>query len=939
MAAARNEVVELLDDSSDDEKIDPELALAKALSLRENKLAIRKRAADDHATIDLCGSSGSSDEDTKQPAAKFPAALKGTNRKRLKPSLFGEEVFSEESDDCTQMPSRNLTRIPKAIVSGKTPPPRESLAKASYYVAKAKIAAEKYRRSSLSQEDNLDDAEILNYSSGQLIQRNTVHQRSAPRQSASTFNGSVDDDDEDALLNYSSGLARSATRPTTASIASTNVVTNPYATSTKLRDFVAAPTSQQAPPFSYPKLSSNSRLYPDERARYLLAFWKYGRNNCSRRSHDRPKLDSMAKRVVRLAVSQYPIRSLEEYVTLGATAVSTNMQHRNTIREELDQGGFDQIATRAESVLPHARHAAYYSIAEACLVTLLAHAETRAAALGCDVELLLQEEEMWVPLTVLIPAIDRILRPECPGRLTCTADEDFGAEYYLQQSTRSMEFLQISKLECSLGKEGGPFIKQRKRKSKVLYELLRAGYEAAVRIRSRQFPAPPGHYRCSKIANVDQVDKRYPNICLGVDLREGGGGAKTLHQMCNKLDMMNCPYFVGSLSIGDYVFFTEKDLLCPIVVERKSVQDVAMSIYDGRWKSQKHRMYVAQFVFGYENCRMVYIIEGNENKQAVSGDYVGARCYDVDKEKLHAEIDNLRQEGFAVLRTTSVENSMFELSRWAQRAAAEIKAGALRAEYTYAEFKEKVAEIPKQTDFSRIAKYHMHQEQLQSAAESKADGGSLEVLSATGNQSSSHSSDVRTSSSLGKPPSKKKWSGRICKDDEFNGWTKLALQDECAAAGLPKTGSREDLVARLEGPRPPKLWVKRRRMKQYVPERHDVAGTALLVALYLHETDVGANDVGLEKSQLYTKAEGLNITKNPFSGGTTQTGPYHYDGWSGMAKLLVGDPALVIKKKNRYKLSRSCDIAGYKIAEAMHAWCHQHNNCPCGELGLEMDAH
>ena len=70
--------------------------------------------------------------------------------------------------------------------------------------------------------------------------------------------------------------------------------------------------------------------------------------------------------------------------------------------------------------------------------------------------------------------------------------------------------------------------------------------------------------------------------------------------------------------------------LCPIVVERKSVQDVAMSIHDGRWKDQKRRMYHAQYVFGYDNCHMVYIIEGNENAQTVSGGYVGARWFNVD---------------------------------------------------------------------------------------------------------------------------------------------------------------------------------------------------------------------------------------------------------------------------------------------------------------------
>ena len=117
----------------------------------------------------------------------------------------------------------------------------------------------------------------------------------------------------------------------------------------------------------------------------------------------------------------------------------------------------------------------------------------------------------------------------------------------------------------------------------------------------------------------------------------------------------------------------------------------------------------------------------------------------------------------------------------------------------------------------------------------------------------------------------------------------------------------------------------------YVPNGHNVAGTALLVALYLHEKKTGGLDKGLLKDELYLLAEGLNIKKDPFSGGTTQTGAYLYDGWSSMGVLMKGDPALVIKCKNRFKLTRSCDLGGFCIAEAMHKWCHQHDNCPCGQ--------
>jgi len=93
---------------------------------------------------------------------------------------------------------------------------------------------------------------------------------------------------------------------------------------------------------------------------------------------------------------------------------------------------------------------------------------------------------------------------------------------------------------------------------------------------------------------------------------------------------------------------------------------------------------------------------------------------------------------------------------------------------------------------------------------------------------------------------------------------------------------------------------------------------------------------GVVKDELYAKAEGLNITKNPFSGGTTQRGAYHYDGWSSMSKLLGGDPALVCKSHSSkhggtvFKLTRSGgNLSGHVLAKALHGWCHEHGICDC----------
>jgi hypothetical protein len=162
------------------------------------------------------------------------------------------------------------------------------------------------------------------------------------------------------------------------------------------------------------------------------------------------------------------------------------------------------------------------------------------------------------------------------------------------------------------------------------------------------------------------------------------------------------------------------------------------------------------------------------------------------------------------------------------------------------------------------------------------------------------------------------------------------LQKQCEAVGLAKSGSKAVLMERLNGPHPPQEWLDRKLAGQYVPSSYDCGATALLVGLYLLEKESGPGHDGFfEKDVLYSKAEELCITKNPFSGGTTQTGPYHYDGWSNMSKLLEGDPPLVLRRKNRFKLSRCCSTAGFQLGIALHTWCHQHNKCNCGRVDLE----
>ena len=62
-------------------------------------------------------------------------------------------------------------------------------------------------------------------------------------------------------------------------------------------------------------------------------------------------------------------------------------------------------------------------------------------------------------------------------------------------------------------------------------------------------------------------------------------------------------------------------------------------------------MYQGQYVFGYGNCRMAYIIEGEKGTQLLTGDLVGQTEFNVTGDRLDKEIEQLGSQGFDVLQT------------------------------------------------------------------------------------------------------------------------------------------------------------------------------------------------------------------------------------------------------------------------------------------------
>lgn len=264
---------------------------------------------------------------------------------------------------------------------------------------------------------------------------------------------------------------------------------------------------------------------------------------------------------------------------------------------------------------------------------------------------------------------------------------------------------------------------------------------------------------------------------------------------------------------------------------------------------------------------------------------------------------------------------MVELSKWATKIRQDYLSGKLTPQYTYEEFLRQVGKIPRSTDFSRMAKDH--------AATSNNAPKSPEVA-AFKIQKQPAASKKKESTA------QRKLAFDILatkKQEDFNGFKLQELKAKCEDFGLPKTGKKADLIERLNGPRPPKLWLDRKRRNVgYVPSKYNTCGTALLVGLWLEQKKhAKAGWKGMTKEELYPLAEGLDISKDPFSG--VATGQFKYDGWSAMSDLRGGEIPLVVHKKGRFMLTSSSDVSGLPLAEGMHDWCHEHNVCSCQDLG------
>ena len=104
---------------------------------------------------------------------------------------------------------------------------------------------------------------------------------------------------------------------------------------------------------------------------------------------------------------------------------------------------------------------------------------------------------------------------------------------------------------------------------------------------------------------------------------------------------------IEALDIGDYVF--QVDGVPMIIIERKTVNDLAASIKDGRHREQKKRLEA-----NYDKHQVVFLIEGN-----LQYNNSGYRFNHVDKQTVMSSIFNtMFRDRFHVFHTTGEQDTV-----------------------------------------------------------------------------------------------------------------------------------------------------------------------------------------------------------------------------------------------------------------------------------------
>ncbi|GFH44290.1 hypothetical protein CTEN210_00764 [Chaetoceros tenuissimus] len=619
------------------------------------------------------------------------------------------------------------------------------------------------------------------------------------------------------------------------------------------------------------------KLYPDLRNHFistLLRFAKITRTVL----HQRSQMEHAIRAIIDLAFYPFPIRTVEGVQAIKSGSMGKNGPLLNVLKEDVPKKKKDKVYNP-----PRGK----YVCAASCAIAVM-----------FDFEAGKQGDDRCITMEELIENINHKTHLSNGGKM------NKGVDYYLDKKNMDPSWLQVRKL-ASMG-----YIKERSRKkacaSGIVFELQEKGRNIAriVKGKMRQGICPVGPMR--QLASFT-VPEEYGNVTVVIDHREGGGNGKGLHTMCDFMDHAEVPYVVRDLKISDYVFFVG-DKLAPVLIERKSIEDLAGSLFDGRWESQQRKMRKAQYVLGGPDrkCHMCYLIEGDVDKAIVHGGYVGRAAHRIKPEDIRNAIAKLPTLGFSVIESKTKYGSLDKIKQVAKDFLWRANNGSITCQYTYDEFVQAVNRLSDDKGDPPT------DERFQNPAPPIVPEAPIPTANTTSESNEPQEESEET---------KKKREELL----------KLPMKDLKAQAkerAEKQSGSKKELVERLLQPRKPEILISRSRRGQYIPKVPS-CNAAILVALHLHH-EPGTPE--LSKEQIMNYAEETGVSKDPMFGkGKSGYGGYNYDGWSGIKDMTGGDPALISVVKRKYALTtKPHGEAGVEVAKAVHIVAHRQGICRCG---------
>ena len=636
------------------------------------------------------------------------------------------------------------------------------------------------------------------------------------------------------------------------------------------------------------------KLYPDLCHAFVKRLLRHAKE-VRRRHWEKDAFDGTVRAIMALSLRSHPVRSAEvckEIKGIGAVL-------QDVLKD----------AVSAEGATPYCPPKGKLSaVAPAAVLSMRQWTDSNPDEPLCTME-------------ELIERVNNLLDPRAGAAMT----EDVA--YYLDKNNFDPGWAQIRKL-CSADVNAGrdQFLRQRARKGRstsgVVFELTDEGKVLAKQIQGMidAGPVEPGPLRQYAKSEVSQDFK---HVTLSVDFREGGGGRFNLHKMCSTLEILGCPFVVRELKIADYVYFVGNKL-APFLVERKSIEDVAHSVADGRWERQQRNMRQAQYVLGGPDrkCHIGYLIEGDASNVVVHGGKVGRTSWGQSEEDVEKAIDSLAKLGFFIMRSRNHKTSMAKLAALAKEVSWQKRNGSLDATFTYDEFIAKMRQCDKKEGDPPTDRLHQYPSAplVDDYNKHYEHRRSPDARRVGGEDPTSDTAVPLPAAASATAPAASAGSSEL--EAELQKLSAAELKRRCKERDEATGGKKGELIARLLKPRKPEILIVRKRNGDHVPSLPS-CNAALLIGLLLN-TRPGE---GMSKEELMIRADECGASKVAMD----QKNGF-YDGWAGMSTLKTGDPALVCMKKRLHCLTTQPQgSSGRDVARALHILAHREGHCRCGQ--------